>query len=60
MKWVVMALSVYQFHATSHHDLSAALSSIEITNQGIFFDETETESSRRTSVASGRNLNTVY
>jgi hypothetical protein len=56
-----MALSVYQFHATSHHDLSNALANLEntkikITSQGIYFDETSTESSRRESLVSGRNL----
>ena len=54
-----MALTVYQFHATGHHELGNALSSIDpatikITTQGIFFDETSRESSRRDSVASGR------
>ena len=61
MLGLAMALSVYQFHATSHHDLSNALANLEnttikITSQGIFFDETSTESSRRESLVSGRIL----
>ena len=50
---MMMAVSLYQFHSRSSHDLSKEL--LKVDNKGIYFDETSSEhsdGSRRASVES--------
>ena len=53
---MMMAVSLYQFHSRSSHDLSKEL--LKVDNKGIYFDETSSEhsdTSRRASVESITN-----